>query len=224
MRGIERVAIFIIGAFFGYLGFRLFVLGITTGTATLSGEGKWGKLLFSGTAPGLFFMFVGGAVVVVGLLTGGAEVTDAKKEETTRRSNNVSSPTPVPTGTAITGTATTSPATSSQEWSPANTDSRGTTPSHSGPDQNQEKVKRDAPEKHSHRHTRKTAAELLAAASELAHQEWQRQKIETQNEPAPPAQSPPPADADTVLQPTTNTTTTTTTVVEVVKHRRMRKD
>lgn len=79
MRGVERIVITIIGAFFGYLGFRLFRLGITHGSATLSGESKWGKLLFSGTAPGLFFMFVGGFIVAVALLTGGGQTTETQR-------------------------------------------------------------------------------------------------------------------------------------------------
>jgi hypothetical protein len=75
MRGIERLFVVAASALFGFLGYKLFVFGVTTGRSTLTAESKIIKLVFSGTGPGLFFMFVAGCVLFAALLTGGAERT-----------------------------------------------------------------------------------------------------------------------------------------------------
>src|ERR1043166_7341094 len=72
-RGIELLIIVCGGILFGYLGYRLFLFGATSGSANLSTESKFVKLVFSGSAPGLFFMFGGGCILVAAILRGGAE-------------------------------------------------------------------------------------------------------------------------------------------------------
>jgi hypothetical protein len=73
---VERLFVTLVGGFFGYLGFKLFRLGIDGGHATVRGEGGFGKWFFSGTGPGLFFMLVGGVVIVAALMTGSAEADE----------------------------------------------------------------------------------------------------------------------------------------------------
>jgi hypothetical protein len=80
MRFIERLVIAGGGIFFGYLGYRLFLLGSGKGSAKFTTESKWFRMVFSGTAPGLFLMLCGCSILVVGLFVG------AKGENSTYRS------------------------------------------------------------------------------------------------------------------------------------------
>lgn len=86
MRAVERLSIVIASIFFGYLGFRLFILGATEGSTSIKAESKIVNIVFSGTAPGLFFMLVSGVVLVVALIQGGA----GKTVETAAPSGGVS--------------------------------------------------------------------------------------------------------------------------------------
>jgi|CXWL01.1.fsa_nt_gi hypothetical protein len=78
-RGIERLLIIVGAIFFGYLGYRLFVKGLTIGEGNLKFESKAMKIIFSGTGPGLFFMAFGAVVLVVAIAIGGVSI----KEKTT---------------------------------------------------------------------------------------------------------------------------------------------
>jgi hypothetical protein len=67
MRGFERLLIIAGGIFFGYLGYRLFLFGVEKGTAKMSAETKFYRIVFSGTAPGLFFMLCGCVILLTGV-------------------------------------------------------------------------------------------------------------------------------------------------------------
>jgi hypothetical protein len=79
-RGIERLVVCFGGIVFGYLGFRLFVFGAEKGQASLKTETKLFRVVFSGTAPGLFFMLVGGAILITALLVGGTNREEKKAD------------------------------------------------------------------------------------------------------------------------------------------------
>ena len=85
-RGIERLFIVSVTAVFGWMGHRLFMFGITEGQARLSAEGHYYKIIFSGTAPGLFLMVVAGLALLTALLKGGikADTKDKKKDKLSR--------------------------------------------------------------------------------------------------------------------------------------------
>jgi hypothetical protein len=87
-RGIERILIVIGAIIFGYLGYRLFVKGLTTGEGNLRFESKLMKVIFSGTGPGLFFMAFGAVVLVTAVMKGGASL----KETTTSPVTSVVQP------------------------------------------------------------------------------------------------------------------------------------
>lgn len=70
-RGVERIIIALGGIFFGYLGYRLFLKGLTAGDGNLQLESETMKLIFTGTGPGLFFMVFGALVLVVCIIKGG---------------------------------------------------------------------------------------------------------------------------------------------------------
>jgi hypothetical protein len=71
LRFIERFIIVLAATAFGYFGYKLFVFGRTRGASQMQVESKLFKLVFSGTAPGLFFMLCGASVLIVALLKGG---------------------------------------------------------------------------------------------------------------------------------------------------------
>jgi hypothetical protein len=72
LRGIERILIVAGSIAFGYLGYRLFIFGISDGLSRIKAQSKIFTLTFSGTAPGLFFMFCGAAILVSSIVFGGA--------------------------------------------------------------------------------------------------------------------------------------------------------
>ena len=74
MLGIERIVITLTAAFFGYLGYRLFLHGAEMDSARLEGKGFFGEWILSGTAPGLFFVLLGSTVLIVALLRGSAQL------------------------------------------------------------------------------------------------------------------------------------------------------
>ena len=82
-RGIERLFIVLVTAVFGWMGHRLFMFGITEGQAKLSAEGHYYKIIFSGTAPGLFLMVVAGLALLTALWKGGikGDTKDDKKDK-----------------------------------------------------------------------------------------------------------------------------------------------
>ena len=86
-RGIERLFIVLVTAVFGWMGHRLFMFGITDGQARLSAEGHYYKIIFSGTAPGLFLMVVAGLALLTALWKGGikADTKDKKKDKLSRK-------------------------------------------------------------------------------------------------------------------------------------------
>jgi hypothetical protein len=85
-RGIERLFIVLVTAVFGWTGHRLFMFGITEGQAKLSAEGHYYKIIFSGTAPGLFLMVVAGLALLTALWKGSikGETKDDKKDKLSR--------------------------------------------------------------------------------------------------------------------------------------------
>ncbi|TGL58718.1 hypothetical protein [Leptospira sarikeiensis] len=87
-RGIERLLIAFGGILFGYLGYRLFLKGITTTKSDLKFESASLNIIFSGTGPGLFFMIFGAIILITSLYSGGVSVSektslDEKNTETT---------------------------------------------------------------------------------------------------------------------------------------------
>ena len=82
-RGIERLFIVLVTAVFGWMGHRLFMFGITEGQAKLSAEGHYYKIIFSGTAPGLFLMVVAGLALLTALWKGSikGDTKDDKKDK-----------------------------------------------------------------------------------------------------------------------------------------------
>lgn len=72
LRGLERILIVLTAALFGYLGYRLFLRGITDEKAKVAFKSKIAQLTFSGAAPGLIFMAFGVLVLMYALIFGGA--------------------------------------------------------------------------------------------------------------------------------------------------------
>jgi len=67
------------GVLFAYLGYKLYLHGITQGRSLVTIEPKMGRLLLSGMGPGLFCIF-GAIVLVVALYYGGASVMTAQQQ------------------------------------------------------------------------------------------------------------------------------------------------
>lgn len=86
IRAVERIIVAFGGIIFAYLGYRLYVIGITKGRGELKAESKFYTLIFSGTGPGLFFMMFGGLILLTSLFTGYAEKTEVAKKD---KSGNV---------------------------------------------------------------------------------------------------------------------------------------
>ena len=70
-RGIERLCILSVTGFFGWMGYTLFMFGITEGHAKFSSEAPFNKIIFSGTGAGLFFLVVGGLSLLIALFKDG---------------------------------------------------------------------------------------------------------------------------------------------------------
>lgn len=71
LAALERILIVQTGAFFAFLGFRLYVLGVTKGLSKLQAKSQLGEFVMSGTGPGIVFMAFGGIVLVYALATSG---------------------------------------------------------------------------------------------------------------------------------------------------------
>lgn len=74
-RIIERLIIVSGAITFGVLGYKLFLHGTKHAESKLSASSNLVKVVFSGSAPGLFFMFAGLCVLLVALIRGGFEQT-----------------------------------------------------------------------------------------------------------------------------------------------------
>lgn len=73
LRGSERIAVVLSAAFFGYLGYRLYVLGLSSDPTKFNAKTKVGSFLVSGMGPGLAFMSFGACVLIAALFTGGVK-------------------------------------------------------------------------------------------------------------------------------------------------------
>jgi regulator of replication initiation timing len=65
LRGIERIVLTLAGGYLGFLGYKLFLYGMASGRSAPSPQSHIVTALYSGAAPGLFFIVVAGLVVVV---------------------------------------------------------------------------------------------------------------------------------------------------------------
>ena len=74
-RGIERLVVAGGAIFLIYLGYRLYVKGLSSGAVKGSADTTFMKFAVSGTGPGILFMCFGALVLALGLLTGGGETT-----------------------------------------------------------------------------------------------------------------------------------------------------
>ncbi len=72
-RAFERLLVVVSAGFIAYLGYKLFVFGSTEGSSKLKMESEWLKLVFSGSAPGLFFVLCGAIILAISLLKGSIE-------------------------------------------------------------------------------------------------------------------------------------------------------
>ena len=66
-RGIERLLIVLGAVFFGYLDYRLYILGFTKGDVKVDVKSPVVRFVISGTGPGLLFMVFGGSVLITAL-------------------------------------------------------------------------------------------------------------------------------------------------------------
>ena len=73
-KGIERIVVALGAIIFGFLGYKLYKLGVTKGLGRLSIIFQGYKLYFLATGPGMFFMFFGAVVLAICLITGKAFV------------------------------------------------------------------------------------------------------------------------------------------------------
>lgn len=95
-RGIERLFIVSVTATFGWMGHRLFMFGITEGQARLSAQGDYYKIIFSGTAPGLFLMVVAGVALLTALWKSGVRASTRGDKKDERSGNDTARAMPPP--------------------------------------------------------------------------------------------------------------------------------
>ncbi|WP_461535247.1 hypothetical protein [Spongorhabdus nitratireducens] len=65
-----KVVSLIVGAFFGYLGYKLFIKGIWGRSGDLEASFKDNKLIVKQAAPGTFFALSGAIIICVTIYTG----------------------------------------------------------------------------------------------------------------------------------------------------------
>jgi hypothetical protein len=82
LRSVELLLAVCGGILFGYLGYRLFIFGVREGNSHLEAESRLFKVVFSGTAPGLFFMFAGAAILVAAILVKASDVSTTRTTQT----------------------------------------------------------------------------------------------------------------------------------------------
>jgi hypothetical protein len=82
-RGLERIIIVLAAMIISILGYLLFKAGITSYN-TVDVKTSFGKIIISGTGPGLSFMIFSVFVLIYAIKSGGASVvTDAKLNQVT---------------------------------------------------------------------------------------------------------------------------------------------
>jgi hypothetical protein len=70
LRGMERIILVAAAAYLGLLGYKLFLYGMACGRTVSRPQSQLVTALYSGAAPGLFFMAVAASVVLMISLTG----------------------------------------------------------------------------------------------------------------------------------------------------------
>ncbi|MGD0017530.1 MAG: hypothetical protein ABSC38_08475 [Verrucomicrobiia bacterium] len=83
-KAIERVLLIISGIYLGFLGYKLFLIGVTTGKTAPDARSRLSTTIVSGIGPSLFFILVAGLVVSVVSLTGGLQSPTARTRTTPR--------------------------------------------------------------------------------------------------------------------------------------------
>lgn len=78
LRGIERFLIIFGAIVFGFLGYKLYRLGISQGYSKLNVKSSFLRFALSGSGPGLFFMALGALTLIIALIQGGG----SKKTQT----------------------------------------------------------------------------------------------------------------------------------------------
>jgi hypothetical protein len=78
LRGVERIVLALAGAYLGLLGYKLFLYGIASGRSAPSPQSRIVTALYSGAAPGLFFILVAGLAVIVMSFTSGPQQPAAR--------------------------------------------------------------------------------------------------------------------------------------------------
>lgn len=93
-RGVERIIIVLAATFFAYLGYKLYIHGITATRSQIDFKSKFMKFAVSGTGPGLVFMVFGAVVLVFSLVLGGVSTTSQSvtSEETVKRQGGAQAP------------------------------------------------------------------------------------------------------------------------------------
>jgi hypothetical protein len=87
-RGVERLGIIVGAIFFGWLGFQLYKLGLSSGASKLDVKSPLIRFAMSGTGPGLLFMAFGALVLIFSLATGGAHL-ERKSNQGAKSNTNV---------------------------------------------------------------------------------------------------------------------------------------
>lgn len=89
MRGLERILVVVGAIIFGYLGYRLYVLGISGTQSKVNFNSQLMKFAASGTGPGLLFMIFGAVVLVFSLALGGTrEIVSTERVEKSTESHS----------------------------------------------------------------------------------------------------------------------------------------
>jgi len=78
VRAIERIVLAVAGAYLGFLGYKLFLYGMASGRSEPSAQSRIVTALYSGAAPGLFFIVVAGLAVIVMSFTSGPQQPAAR--------------------------------------------------------------------------------------------------------------------------------------------------
>jgi regulator of replication initiation timing len=78
LRAIERIVLALAGAYLGFLGYKLFLYGMASGRSAPGPQSRIVTALYSGAAPGLFFILVAGLVVIVMSVTSGPQQPAAR--------------------------------------------------------------------------------------------------------------------------------------------------
>lgn len=71
-RGIERIIIIVGAVFFGLLGYKLYINGITKSKSNVELKSAFVNFILSGSGPGLIFMVLGAFVLLSSIFYGGA--------------------------------------------------------------------------------------------------------------------------------------------------------